>query len=191
MKVLQTEISWDYPDTLEIPAPYVFDYSNDKHLDALILSLGNGIFIECVYEIFDNEAYKIITGALEGIGGSIKIESSNAISNLWLYRKGYDCYQQGNDTYFFVNPEPRPELFEKKEFSDYLSEFNQSKSHRSKVKKNYEDALIGRINNNLSFKQKLKNTVKKLKQIIFNKKLINICKKPNEFKEKVPTFHGA
>jgi hypothetical protein len=51
------------------------------------------------------------------------VEPSTAAEQCRLYRAGYEIYRQGGDSYFFVNPVPRPELFETRELDRYVAEF--------------------------------------------------------------------
>ena len=92
-------------------------------LFALVVLLGNGEFDEACIETDSGEAKECIEGLLCGTGGARREEPSSAAEQCRVYRAGYDIYRQGENSYFFVNPVPRPELFEARGLDRYLAEF--------------------------------------------------------------------
>jgi len=98
---------------------------NEKILFGLVVSVANGDYDEVCIETDSIEAKDCIEGLLCGTGRAKRTVPWSA-EQCRLYRSGYEIYLQGSSSYFFINPMPRPELFEKRELEDYLAEFKQA-----------------------------------------------------------------
>ena len=108
-------IDWEYPDERKIPAPEVVDLSQKSDLMILYLSLANGTIVEMKAEADSEEALDALRGLIQGAGSGARRDlSDDEKAACWLYEAGYECYTQGitDPAYFFVNPVPRPEVFE-------------------------------------------------------------------------------
>jgi len=113
MKILFTEWYRDWRGTEpQLAKPSILPLDNDKILFALVVSVGNGDYDEVCIETDSTEAKACITNMLCGTGNAKLVDRPSAVvEHCALYRPGYDIYLQGRDSYFFVNPTPRPELF--------------------------------------------------------------------------------
>src|SRR5258706_11960613 len=60
-----------------------------------------------------------------GMGNAKPVRRSSAVERCRLYRVGYEIYLQGRSSYFFVNPIPRPELFQSRDLNEYMMESQQ------------------------------------------------------------------
>jgi hypothetical protein len=109
----------------QVLRPDTFSLDEKNTLFALVVSVGNGEFDEACIETDSGEAKECIEGLLSGTGNAKRVESSPGAEQCRLYRDGYEIYLQGGSAFFFVNPVPRPELFEMREFDRYLAEFKQ------------------------------------------------------------------
>jgi len=109
----------------QVLRPGTFSLDEKNTLFALVVSLGNGEFDEACIETDSGEAKECIEGLLCGTGGAKRVERSSSAEQCRLYREGYEIYRQGGSSYFFVNPVPRPELFEMRELDGYVAEFKQ------------------------------------------------------------------
>jgi len=107
----------------QVLRPDTFSLDEKNTLFALVVSLGNGEFDEACIETDSGEAKQCIEGLLCGTGGARPVEPSSDAENCRLYRAGYEIYRQGGNSYFFVNPVPRPGLFETRDLNGYLAEF--------------------------------------------------------------------
>jgi hypothetical protein len=106
-------------------SPTKLDLTNDKQLFYLVVCLGNGNFDEACIECDSKEAQEAVHGLLVGTGGAELVAESASIEMRALFRPGYKIYRQGTDSYFFVNPVLRLELFDQKNLDAYASEFKQ------------------------------------------------------------------
>jgi len=126
MKILLTEWyrEWrrERPQALE---PAVLSLENEKILFALLVSVGNGDYDEACIESDSPEAREFIKGLLCGTGNAKQVGRSLAVEQCRLYREGYETYLQGTDSYFFVNPMSRPELFQGGDLEEYVTEFKE------------------------------------------------------------------
>jgi hypothetical protein len=127
MKLLLTEWYKDWrgeqPQRL---TPAKLSLDDQKTLFALVVSLGNGDYDEVCIETDSVQAKACIIGLLQGTGNARPIEPTPAAEQRRLYRAGYEVYLQGESSYFFVNPIPRPELFQQADLKAYLAESKQS-----------------------------------------------------------------
>lgn len=123
-KILFTEWwrNWKGADPQDLK-PVVLALDEEKTLRGLVVMLGNGEYDEACIESDSEDARRSVIGLLTGTGNAKWIESSPTAESCRLYRAGYDIYLQGKDGYFFVNPRPRPELFQDSDRTAYLSEF--------------------------------------------------------------------
>ena len=124
MKILLTDWYTEWrglgPQVLK---PAALSLDDEKILFALVVSLGNGDYDEACIETDSMEAKECVEGLLCGTGNAKRVGPSLAVEQCRLYRAGYEIYLQGRSSYFFVNPAPRPELFEKRDLDEYLAEF--------------------------------------------------------------------
>ena len=107
----------------QVLRPDTFSLDERNTLFALVGSIGNGEFDEACIETDSGEAKECIEGMLCGTGGARRVEPSTDAEQCRLYRDGYEIYRQGENSYFFVNPVPRPELFETRDLNGYFAEF--------------------------------------------------------------------
>ncbi|SRR6266700_607631 len=110
----------------QVLKPEALSLDNEKILFGLVVSVGNGDYDEICVETDSIEAKECIKGLLCGTGSAKRIVPSSAVERHKLYRSGYEIYLQGGSSYFFVNPMPRPELFEKHDLEGYVAEFKQA-----------------------------------------------------------------
>jgi hypothetical protein len=124
MKILLTSwyTEWRGPKP-QVLNPEVLSLENERILFALVVSLGNGDYDQVCIESDSTEAKEGIEGLLCGTGKAQRVGLSSAATQCRLYRAGYEIYIQGGNSYFFVNPIPRPELFEVRDLDEYLAEF--------------------------------------------------------------------
>jgi hypothetical protein len=112
MKILLTEWFRDWrgaePQLLK---PGALSLADDKILFALTVSLGNGDYDEACIETDSERAKECILGLLQGPGNA-KRSAHVSVETYRLFRPGYDVYVQGQNSYFFLNPFSRPELFD-------------------------------------------------------------------------------
>ncbi len=124
MKILLTEWYRDWrgtqPQTLKSE---VLSLDNSKVGFALVVLVGNGDFDELCIESDSMEAKECVEGLLCGPGNARRVGHSSAVEQCRLHRASYDVYLQGTSSYLFVNPFPRPELFETRDLTEYKSEF--------------------------------------------------------------------
>jgi hypothetical protein len=106
--------------------PVALSLDNEKIRFGLVVSVGNGDYDEACIETDSIEAKEYIEGLLRGTGSAKRAMPWSAAAGGRLYRSGYEIYLQGRSSYFFVNPMPRPELFEKHDLEEYVAEFNQA-----------------------------------------------------------------
>lgn len=132
MKILLTELqrNWQGKEPQRLK-PAVIDLNNDRQCLFLIVSLGNGNFVEACVECDSLEAQECLHGLLTGTGGARRVDEKE--SGRWaLYRSGYHVYAQEDDTYFFLNPEPNSHSISTRNFEIYLNQFTQLPSiHRT------------------------------------------------------------
>jgi len=112
MKILLTEWfrQWRGAEP-QVVKPAGISLDDQKMVFALVVSLANGDYDEVSIETDSIEAKECITGMLCGTGNAKQVEASPEVEQCRLYQAGYEIYRQGTDSYFFVNPVPRPELF--------------------------------------------------------------------------------
>jgi len=105
--------------------PEALSLDHEKTLFGLVVSVGNGDYDEVCIETDSMEAKEYMQGLLCGTGNAKRIVPSSTAEQCRLCRPGYETYLQGNSSYYFINPVPRPELFEKRELEleEYLAEF--------------------------------------------------------------------
>ncbi len=112
MKILASVIDWEYPEEREIPTPTVWDLGSENGLLGFVLELANGVVLEMRIEAGNDEELTAVHNLITHTGGGKLItltpEQKTAV---WLYQEGDDCYLQGKDGYFFVNPIPQPDKF--------------------------------------------------------------------------------
>ena len=114
MKVLLSTIDWEYPKQKYEPDPVVWDLEDRNDLFALYKSIADGIVLEMRIEGESEKALDVFRGIILGGGSGRQITlSEERKKKLWLYKEGYECYIQGRDGYFFINPIPQPEKFRK------------------------------------------------------------------------------
>ncbi|MFQ5399294.1 MAG: hypothetical protein ACE5E7_06805 [Anaerolineae bacterium] len=65
----------------------------------------------------------LITGTGGGRLITLSPEQKEAV---WLYQTGDDCYLQGKDGYFFVNPIPQPDRFQLSRSTQNVERNNQT-----------------------------------------------------------------
>jgi hypothetical protein len=124
MKVLLTSWYTEWRGSKpQVLKPEVLSLENERSLFALVVSVGNGDYDQVCIESDSTEAKECIKGLLCGTGKAKLVELSSAAAQCRLYRAGYEIYLQGGRAYFFVNPAPRPELFETPDLDEYLTEF--------------------------------------------------------------------
>ena len=107
----------------QVLKPETLPLENQNIWFALVVSLGNGEYDELCLEFDTLEAKERIEGLICGTGNARRVGASPAVALCRLYRSGYEVYMQGRKSYFFLNPVPRPELFERRDLSKYLAEF--------------------------------------------------------------------
>jgi hypothetical protein len=103
--------------------PEFLDLSKHSHAWCLVLIAGNAPHDEHCVEVDSTGALAAVRGVLMGTGRAKQIDDSAATRARRLYRPGYDIYQQGDDIFWFVNPVPRPGLFESGGLAGYPAEF--------------------------------------------------------------------
>lgn len=119
MKLRVVAIDWEYPSDGHVPKPELWNLETATRNDLMGYYLGfaNGIYLELRAEGDCDEAVEVLKGLILGAGSGRLVEtlSDGEKARLWLYRDRYDCYVQGDPPcgWFFVDPTPRPELFEK------------------------------------------------------------------------------
>src|SRR5712691_6073835 len=124
MKILLTEWVREWRGTRpQLLKPAALSLDDGKILFALVVSVGNGDYDEVCIETDSMEAKECIQGMLCGTGSAKPVEWSYAVEQCRLYRVGYEIYLQGKSSYFFVNPIPRPELFQSSDLNQYVTEF--------------------------------------------------------------------
>ena len=112
MKLLLSTIDWKYPEKKYIPKPCLWNLEDRNELLMLYKSIADGIFLEMRIEGKSEKALKIIRGILMGGGSCLQIQLSDELKKkLWLYQDGDECYIQGEQGYFFINPKPQPDKF--------------------------------------------------------------------------------
>ncbi len=107
-------IEWEYPSDGKIPRLDIWDLSDRNAVMALYLALANGVVVEMKAEGDSVEALDVLRGLLQGAGSCSPVTlSTEQKKALWLYKDGYECYQQGITlpAFFFVYPTPRPDTF--------------------------------------------------------------------------------
>ena len=105
-------IDWEYPEERTIPPPTVWDLSGEQGLLGFVLELANGVVLEMRIEARNDEELTAVHNLITGTGGGKLITlSPEQKETVWLYQNGDDCYLQGKDGYFFVNPIPQPNKF--------------------------------------------------------------------------------
>jgi hypothetical protein len=110
----------------QVLQPEVLSLDDEKILFGLVVSIGNGDYDEVCIETDSIDTKECIEGLLRGTGRAKWIMPSSAVEQCRLYRSGYLTYLQGGSSYFFINPVPRPELFEKGYLKEYVAEFKQA-----------------------------------------------------------------
>jgi len=127
MKILLTDWYTEWRGARpQVLKPVALSLDDGKTLFALVVSLGNGDYDEVCIETDSAEAKESIVGLLRGTGHAKWVPPSFAVEQCMLYRAGYEIYQQGKSSYFFVNPAPRPELVETRDLNEYVAEFKQA-----------------------------------------------------------------
>jgi hypothetical protein len=123
MKIVLTEWSnnWRGQEPQKLKAN-LLDLSVKNLQMYIILNLGNGNFDDTCFEVDSDEALHWIRNLLCNTGGAVRV-TDVAAGPRKLYRVGYEIYRQGDEAFFFVNPEPRPDLFANTDLSVYESEF--------------------------------------------------------------------
>jgi hypothetical protein len=96
---------------------------NKNILFALIVSVGNGNFEDVCFDFDSDEAKEVIVGLLTGTGGAKRIEPDTKARLSRLYKEGYEVYLQGDDSYHFLAPAPKPALFSAESLDAYIAEF--------------------------------------------------------------------
>jgi hypothetical protein len=109
----------------QVLKPETLPLDNDKVLFGLVVFVGNGEYDEACIETDSLQAREYIESLLCGTGDAKLVEPSSAAVSRRLYRAGYRIYLQGENSFFFVNPRQRPELFETGDLNKYLAEFKQ------------------------------------------------------------------
>ena len=124
MKMLLTDWSeeWRGTESNELK-PAIFDFDVKRHLELLILALGNGLEDSACIETDCGESLEVILGALVGVGGAERIEVDTRARRSRLYREGYEVLSQNGTNVIFVNPVPRAELFVDGGLKGYVAEF--------------------------------------------------------------------
>ena len=126
MKILLTEWVREWRGTRpQLLKPAALSLDDGKILFALVVSVGNGDYDEVCIETDSMEAKECVRGILCGTGSAKPVGLSYAVEQCRLYRVGYEIYLQGRSSYFFVNPIPRPELFQSSDLNQYVTEFQQ------------------------------------------------------------------
>jgi len=103
--------------------PVVFDLLEERFLMLLYKSFADGIFEQVCFEADSADSLQTLRGMLKGAANAQAAASNSNASQARVYRPGYDLYVQGRDGYIFVNPKPRPELFEGADLAAYIKEF--------------------------------------------------------------------
>ncbi|MFX1453164.1 MAG: hypothetical protein ACFFCM_20185 [Promethearchaeota archaeon] len=112
MKLLLSTIDWEYPKNKYIPKPDLWNLENRDQLLILYKIIADGIVLEMRIEGESEKALKIIRGILMGGGSCRQTQLSDELKKkIWLYQEGDECYVQGNNGYFFINPKPQPDKF--------------------------------------------------------------------------------
>ena len=105
------------------PQAHRFALDHPKLAFALIVGLGNGNYEEACVEADSPQALEGWRAMLIQVGSAVPVEPDAAMRASRMYRPGYDAYDQAGN-WFFVNPRPRPELFQDgPEYERYLAEF--------------------------------------------------------------------
>jgi hypothetical protein len=124
MKVLLTEWFKDWRGAApQVLKPAVLPLDDQRIVFGLIVMLANGEYDEVCIETDSNDARHCIQNMLRDTGNAKKVGQSSDAERCRLYRAGYEIYQQGPGSYFFVNPTPRPELFAMRDLNSYVAEF--------------------------------------------------------------------
>jgi hypothetical protein len=126
MKIVLTEWckNWRGQEPQKLKAN-LLDLDVQNLLMFLVVSVGNGNFDEACIETDNDETLQWIRALLTGTGGAVRVTKSSDATQCRLYRSGYEVYRQGNNSFFFVNSNARPDLFANVDLGNYESEFIQ------------------------------------------------------------------
>lgn len=102
--------------------PTVLPLDNERALFGLLVMLGNGEYDDLCIESDSAEALKSARELLLGTGGAERAHDHPLANSSPLYRPGYEIYVQADQSVFFLNPEPRPALFQS-DMAAYIEEF--------------------------------------------------------------------
>ena len=115
MKLILYSIDWEYPSKKSIPRPDYWDLEDKNQLLMLYKSVADGIYLELRVKGESQKAIDVFRGIVKGGGSGQEVKLTNEEKEkLWLYKEGDECYKQGRDSYFFINPKPQPEKFKNK-----------------------------------------------------------------------------
>jgi hypothetical protein len=124
MKILLTEWIKDRRGAKpQVLKPTMVALDDERMVFGLVVMLGNGEYDEACIETDSAEATQHIQQMLRNTGNAKQVSQSSPAEQCRLYRAGYEIYLQGGASYFFVNPNPRPELFCAHDLSSYIAEF--------------------------------------------------------------------
>jgi hypothetical protein len=113
----------------QVICPQVLDLANHAQITYLLAMLGNGEFDEACIESDTPETLEYVRGLLLGTAKA-KPLASGLFAAGRLARSGYEVFAQGDAGTFFVNPVPRPELFQGGGLASYSAEFSEAEIGR-------------------------------------------------------------
>ena len=124
MKTLVTVLynDWD-PNLPQEICPVLFDLSQDRALDAIVLMLANGIVAEGCFDAETTDGLALIRGLMRGTASARPLLDVSTARAARLYRADYDVFLQSTDVFLFVGREVRPELFRSTDYASYVAEF--------------------------------------------------------------------
>lgn len=94
-----------------LPTTEWVDLADPRHLFLLVVMLGNGEFDEVLVQADSAEAVEVVRGLLTGTGGASLTPVGEDDAASPAFRTGHALYKQLDAGRFFVDPDPRPELF--------------------------------------------------------------------------------
>jgi hypothetical protein len=124
MKILVTALynDWD-PKVPQELCPVVFDLSQERPLELIVLMLANGILAEACFDAETPDGLAVTRKLIQGTGSARPSADTSVASAARLYRSDYDCFIQSTDTFFFLGRYARPDLFRSSEYASYIAEF--------------------------------------------------------------------
>lgn len=93
------------------PTTERIDLADHRHRFLLVVMLGNGEFDEVLVQADSADAVDAMRGLLTGTGGASLTPVGEDDAASPAFRPGHALYKQLDAGRFFIDPDPRPELF--------------------------------------------------------------------------------